>query len=104
MPLLGEWERENLYNREVMGVDFVEGMQLENITIPQSTYVIFETDYRYDPLGSYFDILDQRISILTEWMPEMGFQLVNAPELVVYHWIPKHERHLQIWMPVEKIR
>lgn len=102
--LLGEWERENLYNREVMGVDFVEGMQLENITIPQSTYVIFETDYRYDPLGSYFDILDQRISILTEWMPEMGFQLVNAPELVVYHWIPKHERHLQIWMPVEKIR
>lgn len=39
--LLDGWERENLYNKSVTGVDFVEDLGLENIVIPRSTYVIF---------------------------------------------------------------
>lgn len=100
---LDGWERDNLYNRKVTGVDFVESLGLENIVIPETTYVIFETSHTAAPLGDYFDLLNLRIQILTEWMPEMGFQLKNAPELVIYHWLPKSDRHVQIWMPIEKV-
>lgn len=100
--LLDDSERDNLYNRKITGVDFVEDLGLENIVIPETTYVIFETSDVKNPICNYFDLLNLRIQILTEWMPEMGFQLKNAPELAVYHWLPKSERHIQIWMPIEK--
>ena len=101
--LLDGWERENLYNKSVTGVDFVEDLGLENIVIPRSTYVIFETKDVKSPICDYFDLLNLRIHILTEW-PDMGFQLKNAPELAVNHWQPKSERNVQIWMPIEKIK
>lgn len=100
--LLDCWERENLYNKKVTGVDFVENLGFVNIVIPETTYAVFETSNVKNPLCDYFDLLGLRIQILTEWMPEMGFQLKNAPELAVYHWQPKSERKVQIWMPIEK--
>lgn len=102
--LLDVWERENLYNRAVTGVDFVEDLGLEDIVIPKTTYVVFETKDVKNPICDYFNLLSLRIQILTEWMPEMGFQLKNAPELAVYHWLPKSERNVQIWLPIEKIK
>lgn len=102
--MLDGWERENLYNKEVTGVDFVENLGLENIVIPETTYVVFETNDVKSPVCDYFDLLNLRIQILTEWMPEMGFQLKDAPELAVYHWQPKSERNVQIWMPIEKTK
>ena len=102
--LLDGWERDNLYNKEVTGVDFVEDLGLENVVIPETTYVVFETNDVKSPICDYFDLLNLRIQILTEWMPEMGFQLKNAPELAVYHWLPKAERNVQIWMPIEKVK
>ena len=48
--------------------------------------------------------INHRIKILNEWMPDMGFQLKNAPELAGYHWQPESERNVQIWMPIEKIK
>ena len=102
--LLDGWERDNLYNKEVTGVDFVEDLGLENIVIPETTYVVFETNDVKSPICDYFDLLNLRIQILTEWMPEMGFQLKNAPELAIYHWLPKAERNVQIWMPIEKVK
>lgn len=38
--LLNDWERDNLYNKEVTGVDFIENLGLENIVIQKGTYVI----------------------------------------------------------------
>lgn len=102
--LLDRWERDNLYNKDVTGVDFVENLGLENIVIPETTYVVFETNNFKSQICDYFDLLNLRIQILTEWMPEMGFQLKNAPELAVYHWQPKSERNVQIWMPTEKVK
>lgn len=102
--LLDEWERKNLYNQAVTGVDFVESLNLENIVIPRITYAIFETNDVKSPICDYFDLLNLRIQILTEWMPEMGFQLAKAPEIAVYHWIPKSERNVQVWLPIEKIK
>ena len=102
--LLDDDERENLYNRTVTGVDFVEELELENLVIPETTYAIFETSDVKSPICDYFDLLNVRIQVLTEWMPVMVFQLKNAPELAVYHWLPKAERNVQIWMPIEKVK
>ena len=101
---LREWGRNHLYDREVTGVDFVESLGLENIALPETTYAIFETPVEERPIDDYFELLRSRVQILTEWMPEMGFQLAQAPELVVYHWMPRTERNVQIWLPIEKIR
>ena len=99
---LDNYERQNLFNHNVTGVDFVESLNLETIEIPKTTYVIFETSDTKSPICDYFDLLNLRIKILTEWMPEMGFQLAQGPELAVYHWKPKNERNVQIWLPIEK--
>ena len=101
---LSEWARNHLYDRDVTGVDFVEGLGLENIALPKTTYAIFETPMQAMPIDDYFELLRARVQILTEWMPEMGFQLAQAPELAVYHWMPRTERNVQIWLPIEKIR
>lgn len=100
---LPKWERDNLLNHEVTGVDFIEGMGLENILIPKSTYVVFETKDIKDPICGYTELLGRRIEILTQWLPEAGLQLGKGPEMCIYHWMPKAERNVQIWMPVEKI-
>ena len=100
--LLDKWEREHLYDHSVTGVDFIESLGLENIVIPQPTYAIFETNDVKSPICDYFDLLNLRIRILTEWMPEMGFQLTQAPELAVYHWHPRSERKVEVWLPIEK--
>ena len=99
---LDDWGRENLYNREVTGVDFVESLELENIIIPKATYAVFETENVKSTIHYYCHLLQKRIQILTEWMPEMGFQLAKGPELAVYHWRPRSERNVQIWMPIER--
>ena len=101
---LDEWTRKELFNPKVTGVDFMDKMGFETIVIPKQTYVVFETNDVKSPICDYFDLLNLRIKILTEWMPEMGFQLKNAPELAVYHWLPKAERNVQIWMPIEKVK
>ncbi len=102
--VLDEWTRGELYDHGTTGVDFVEGLELETLTVSEGTYVVLETDDASDPISGYHDLLNQRIQILTEWMPDMGFQLKAAPELIVYHWMPKQERRIQIWLPIEKIR
>lgn len=101
---LDTWTRDHLYKHDVTGVDFVEKLMLETITIPKRTYAVFESKDGKKVIADYFDLLKLRVQILTEWMPEMGFQLQQTPELAVYHWMPRDERNVQIWMPIEKIK
>ena len=100
---LDEWTRAHLCDHSVTGVDFVESLGLETITIPGNTYVIFETEDVKHPIADYLGLLNQRIRILTEWMPDMGFELAEGPELAVYQWMPRETRKIQIWMPIRKI-
>lgn len=99
--VLGDYEREHLYDRETTGVDFVERMNLETLVIPESKYVVFETGDVKNSIGEFFELIGKRVWILTEWMPQMGLQLKPAPELVVYRWMPEKERRVELWMPVE---
>ena len=78
-----KYELDNLYNSEVTGIDFMEKFQFEKIIIPQRTYAVFETAKQKMPIPEYFDIRKQ---IATEWLSENKYQIINAPELAVYHW------------------
>ncbi|MBR3754825.1 MAG: AraC family transcriptional regulator [Clostridia bacterium] len=97
-----DYERNNLYNSEVTGIDFMEKFEFEEIVIPERTYIIFETEKTKMPIPEYFDMRKQ---IATEWLTDNDYQIIKAPELAVYHWgivggCP--ERTIEIWLPIEK--
>lgn len=96
------YERENLYNNEVTGIDFMDKFNFEEIVIPERTYLVFETEKTKMPIPEYFDIRKQ---IAAEWLSNDEYQIVNAPELAVYHWGITggyNGRTIEIWLPIEK--
>ncbi len=100
---LNEWTRENLYNKEVTGVDFMSKMDFEEIRIPKQQYVVFETQRSSQPIEEYINI---RQNLVTDWMPSSGYQFANSPELALLHWRPladKESRFVEIWIPIESI-
>lgn len=99
---LDEWTRKKLYDSQVTGVDFIEKMGFETITIPQSLYAVFETERKKRPICDYVDI---RKKIITEWLPASDYLIADAPELVIMHWRPQgeweKERYIEICVPIE---
>ena len=96
------WERDNLYNSKVTGIDFMDKFQFEEIIIPERTYAIFETEKQRMPIPEYFDLRKQ---ISAEWLSNNEYQMINAPEISVYHWgiVGGYtERTIEIWIPIEK--
>ena len=92
------------YNRNhldiVLGNDFSD--YYENITIPKCTYAVFETEKCQFPTVVSPDL---RRKIASEWLPNSGYQLVDAPELVVTHWYrdeKRKQRYRELWIPIEK--
>ncbi len=98
---LNEWTRENLYNKEVTGVDFMLEMGFEEIEIPKQKYVVFETKHCSHPIEEYINI---RQNLVSDWMPSSGYQFANSPELALLHWRPiadKSNRFVEMWIPIE---
>ena len=99
---LDNWTRENLYNKEITGVDFMESMGFEDIAIPAQTYAVFETPRCNYPMGIYDELREQ---IVTDWLPNATYQFTDGPEIVVTHWYRgdrKKDRYVEIWLPIEK--
>lgn len=97
-----KYEFDNLYNSDVTGIDFMEKFQFEKIIIPERTYAVFETEKQKMPIPEYFDIRKQ---IAAEWLSNEEYQMINAPELAVYHWgiVGGYtDRTIEIWIPIEK--
>ena len=97
-----KYEFDNLYNSDVTGIDFMEKFQFEKIIIPERTYAVFETEKQKMPIPEYFDIRKQ---IAAEWLSNEEYQMINAPELAVYHWgiVGGYTyRTIEIWIPIEK--
>lgn len=96
------YERENLYNSEVTGINFMDKFGFEEIVIPERTYIVFETEKTKMPIPEYFELRKQ---IAAEWLSNDEYQIVNAPELAVYHWGIAGGytgRTIEIWVPIEK--
>lgn len=102
---LDEWTQKALYDRAVTGVDFIEQMGFETLTIPGTLCAVFTTEKKKRPIGDYADI---RKRIVTEWLPSSGYLLADAPEVVKMHWRPQgewaKERYIEICLPIEKAR
>ena len=97
-----KYEFDNLYNSDVTGIDFMDRFGFEKITIPGRTYAIFETAKSKMPIPEYFDIRKQ---IAAQWLSNDEYQMINAPEVAVYHWgiVGGYtERTIEIWIPIEK--
>lgn len=97
---LTEYNRNNLDKDEVLGKEFAG--YYENITIPKGTYAIFETERCAYPTQIFLEL---RKKIASEWLPNSGYVLKNAPELVVTHWYrgeERDQRYRELWIPVEK--
>lgn len=97
---LTEYYRNNLNKDGVLGEEFAK--YFENITIPKCTYAIFETERCAFPTTVFLDL---RKRIATEWLPNSGYQLANAPEIVVTHWYrgnKKDQRYRELWIPITK--
>ena len=99
---LREYDRNNLNEDGVLGEEFAK--YFENIVIPKQTYAVFETEKCRYPVNVYLDL---RRRIVSEWLPASGYQLADAPELVVTHWFDggsdkKDERYRELWIPIEK--
>ena len=97
-----DYERDNLYNSKVTGIDFMDKFGFEEIIIPERTYLVFETEKTKMPIPEYFEIRKQ---IAAEWMSNDEYQITNAPELAVYHWGIVggfNGRTIEIMIPVEK--
>ena len=97
---LNEYCRNNLNNDGVLGEEFAK--YYENITIPPCTYAIFETEKCAYPTMVFLDL---RRKIASEWLPNSGYQLKEAPELVVTHWFEgekRNQRYRELWIPIEK--
>ena len=46
-----------------------------------------------------------RKQIAAEWLSNEEYQMINAPELAVYHWgiVGGYtDRTIEIWIPIEK--
>lgn len=99
---LDEWTRENLFNKKVTGVDFIEKMDFETIVIPNQTYAVFETEKKKYPILDYTEIRKQ---IVTNWLPNSNYIFDNTPEIVAIHWRPKgeweKERYVEILLPIK---
>ncbi len=96
---LTEYYRNNLNKPGVLGEEFAK--YYENITIPEQTYAVFETERCPYPTTVFLNLRKQ---IATEWLPTSGYQLVDAPEIVVTHWYrgeKSKERYRELWIPIE---
>lgn len=97
---LTEYNRNNLDQDEVLGKEFAG--YYENITIPKGTYAIFETERCAYPTQIFLEL---RKKVASEWLPNSGYVLKDAPELVVTHWYrgeKRNQRYRELWIPVEK--
>lgn len=97
---LTEYYRNHLKKDGVLGEKFAN--HFENITIPKCTYAIFETEKCSYPTTVFLDL---RKRIANEWLPNSGYQLAHAPEIVVTHWFrgeKSTERYRELWIPIEK--
>lgn len=75
----------------------------EHITIPEQTYAIFETERCKFPTEVFPELRKQ---IYAEWLPGSGYEIADAPEIVVTHWFwkpHKNERYRELWIPIKKV-
>lgn len=100
---LDEPTREDLYDRSVTGVDFMESLGLETIVLPAATYAVFRTARQRRPVGEYADM---RSRAVVEWLSSSDYVLAEGAEVVVMKWRDgengdrKNNKYIEVQLPV----
>ena len=93
--------RDRLQEPAVLGPEFAH--RFEQIPIPAQTYAIFETEKCTYPSPGHNAL---RRQIAEEWLPSSGYELADAPEIVMNFWYrdPEHrnQRQIKLWIPVKR--
>ncbi len=83
-----------------------DAKRFENIEIPPQCYLVCETERSNHPTQKVPELRKQAVS---QWLPSSGYELSDAPEIVVHHWFYEHEnetvnnsRYIELWLPLKK--
>lgn len=97
---LGKWVTENL--EKELGAE--EAKRFEKIVIPAGQYLVCETERTKYPT---LLVEPLRHKAVTEWLPSLGYELADAPEVTVSHWYFKEgeevvnsTRYIELWLPI----
>ena len=98
---LSKAKTENL--AEFIGED---ARRYETIPIPEQLYLICETERCEYPTMVFEDL---RRRMVSELLPSMDCELVQAPEVCIYYWFTDDEnpavkdtRYAELWLPIRK--
>ncbi|MBO1085371.1 MULTISPECIES: AraC family transcriptional regulator [Enterococcus] len=70
---------------------------LEQRIIPGHTWAIFPNQ------GSFPEVLQTTMAnIFSEWLPNSGYELVEAPEISFTKWLNQGEAYSEVWIAVTK--
>ncbi len=78
--------------------------RFEKLSIPAGKYMVCETERTQWPC----DLQDElRRNAVSRWLPTSGFELRNAPEVMVIHWFWEegneklnNSRYTELWLPI----
>lgn len=75
---------------------------LDIITVPEQTYVIVQSEKSLYYMREHMAL---RHRVITEWFPNSGYQIANAPEIVYTFSDTKahSDSYVELWIPIEKI-
>lgn len=80
--------------------------RFEKIEIPAGKYLVCETERTQWPCDLQDELRRQAVS---QWLPSSGFELRNAPEIMLIHWFWEegneklnNSRYSELWLPIEK--
>lgn len=99
---LDQYERDNLFDPTITGIDFMERFGFENIRIPAQTYAVFSTEKQASPVENYVTL---RGAIAHEIIANDDLIIADAPELALYHWYDRknrEKRYIEVWIPIVK--
>lgn len=100
---LDKWTKKELFNPKITGVEFMDKLGFEEITIPKQTYAVFKTEKKKRPIKDYAEI---RKEIAIKKLINSDYVFINSPELIIMHWRPEgnweKERFIEICLPILK--
>ncbi len=80
--------------------------RFEKIRIPAGKYLVCETERTQWPCDLQDELRRQAVS---QWLPVSGYELREAPEVMVIHWFWEEgneklnsSRYSELWLPIEK--
>lgn len=101
---LNQWALEHF--EEELGKEIAD--RFEHLRLEETTYLVCETERCEYPTMKIGELYRKAV---TEWLPSMGYELADLPEVDVIHWYydDKDEavnrtRYVELWLPITERR